>query len=271
MSALVLTLRNPPDQRLDLSPLVPPALAGKTAAQIEKIELQTTRTTLTVGDLFRLRMGDAARIRIEGGGERLDRVGQGMTEGEIVVEGDVGTKAGRLMRGGTLVVRGSAGPWAGSAMLGGNLEILRDAGDHLGGPFAGETVGMRGGTIVVRGSAGARAGDRRRRGTIVVEGACGPYAGSRMIAGTLVSLRRAGPLPGYLMRRGTIVLGADCEALSPTFIDCGVHALVAMRLMADFVGPLSRRAAACLRGPLRRYAGDMAVLGKGEILVGTRG
>jgi formylmethanofuran dehydrogenase subunit C len=73
------------------------------------------------------------------------------------------------------------------------------------------------------------------------------------------------------MKRGTIVLGADCEALSPTFIDCGVHALVAMRLMAGFVGDFSRRAGACLRDPLRRYAGDMAVLGKGEILIGTGG
>ena len=73
------------------------------------------------------------------------------------------------------------------------------------------------------------------------------------------------------MKRGTIVLGADCEQLSPTFVDCGVHALVAMRLLAGFVGGFSRRAGGCLRAPLRRYAGDMAVLGKGEILVGTRG
>jgi len=271
MSPLVLTLRGAPDQRLDLSPLVPHLLAGKTAKQIEKIELHTTRTPVMVGDLFRLRAGEAAHIRIEGAVERLDRIGHAMTDGEILVDGDVGAQAGRLMRGGSLVVRGSAGPWAGSAMVGGRLEILRDAGDHLGGPFGGETVGMRGGAIVVRGGAGARAADRMRRGTMVVEGPCGPYAGSRMIAGTLVLMRRAGPLPGYLMKRGTIVLGADCEALPPTFIDCGVHALVAMRLMADFVDPVSRRAAACLRGPLRRYAGDMAVLGKGEIFVGTRG
>jgi formylmethanofuran dehydrogenase subunit C len=271
VSALTLTLRQAPEQRLDMSPLVPHLLAGKTAAEIEKIELQTTRTAVTVGDLFRLRMGDPAHVRIEGAVERLDRVGHAMTEGEILVEGDVGAQAGRLMRGGSLVVRGSAGPWAGSAMVGGKLEILRDAGDHLGGPFGGETVGMRGGAIVVRGRAGARAADRMRRGTIVVEGPCSAYAGSRMIAGTLVLLGRAGPLPGYLMKRGTIVLAADCEELSPTFIDCGVHALVAMRLMAGFVGAHSRRAAACLRAPLRRHAGDMAVLGKGEIFVGTRG
>jgi formylmethanofuran dehydrogenase subunit C len=270
MSPLVLTLRQAPDQRLDLSPLVPHLLAGKRAAEIDKIELQTTRTPVTVGDLFRLRMGDAAQVRIEGSVERLDRVGHAMTDGEILVDGDVGAQAGRLMRGGSLVIRGGAGPWAGSAMVGGKMEILGDAGCHLGGPFGGETVGMRGGVIVVRGGAGARAADRMRRGTIVVEGPCGPYAGSRMIAGTLVALRRAGPLPGYLMKRGTIVLGADCEELSPTFIDCGVHALVAMRLLSDFIGAHSRRAGASLRAPLRRYAGDMAVLGKGEIFVGTR-
>ena len=44
-----------------------------------------------------------------------------------------------------------------------------------------------------------------------------------MIAGTLIVRRKAGPLPGYLMRRGTIVLGEGAEALSPTFVDCGVH------------------------------------------------
>jgi formylmethanofuran dehydrogenase subunit C len=271
VSALTLTLRQAPDQRLDLAPLVPHLLAGKRAAEIEKIALHTTRTPVTVGDLFRLRMGDAAQVRIEGGHARLDRIGHAMTDGEIVVEGDAGAQAGRLMRGGSLMIRGGAGPWAGSAMVGGKLEILGEAGDHLGGPFAGETVGMRGGVIVVRGSAGARAADRMRRGTIVVEGACGPYAGSRMIAGTLVVLRQAGPLPGYLMKRGTIVLGAGCAALSPTFIDCGTHALVALRLMADYVAPFSRRAGAALRAPLQRFAGDMAILGKGELFVGTRG
>jgi formylmethanofuran dehydrogenase subunit C len=271
VTPLVLTLRRRPEQRLDLSPLVPHRLAGKGADEIGKIALQTTRTPVTVADIFGLRMGDTAQIRIEGSGDRLDRIGHGMTDGEIVVEGDVGAKAGRLMSGGRLVIRGHAGPWAGSAMTGGTIDILRTAGDHLGGPFGGETVGMRGGVIVARGGAGDRVADRMRRGTIVIEGPCGAYAGSRMIAGTLVLLRRAGPLPGYLMKRGTIVLGAGSDELSPTFIDCGIHALVAMRLLSDFVGAYSRRAGAWLRRPLRRYAGDMAVLGKGEIFIGTRG
>lgn len=270
MSPLVLTLRRRPDQRLDLSALVPHRLAGKSVAEIGRIELQTTRTKVTVGDAFRLRFGDALQLRIEDSCDRLDAIGQAMTSGEIVVDGDVGAHTGRLMTGGSLTIRGNAGPWAGSAMRGGKIEILRAAGDHLGGPFAGETVGMRGGVIVVRGSAGGRIADRMRRGMIVVEGSCGAYAGSRMIAGTLVLLKRAGPLPGYLMKRGTIVLAAGCEAMSPTFVDCGTHELVAMRLMADFVRPHSLRAGVRLKQPLRRLAGDMAVLGKGEIFIGSR-
>jgi len=262
---LVLTLRQTPEQRLDMSPLVPHRLAGKTAAEIARIELQTTRLRVTLGDVFRLRMGDARQIRIENACDRLDRIGQDMTEGEIVVRGNVGIQAGRMMRGGRLTIAGDAGPWAASAMAGGTLEITGNAGDRLGGPLAGETAGMRGGVVIVRGHAGERAGDRLRRGMILVEGAAGRYAGSRMIAGTLVARGKVGPLPGYLMRRGTIVLGDGAEALSPTFVDCGVHDLVALRIMASFVAAYSPRLASVLRQSRRRLAGDMAVTGKGEI------
>jgi formylmethanofuran dehydrogenase subunit C len=264
---LVLTLRGRPDQRLDLSPLVPHRLAGMTEAEIEKVELQTTRRRVVVGDVFRLRMGDAEQVRIEASCDRLDRIGQEMTGGEMVVDGDAGARAGRLMKGGRLTIRGHAGPWAASSMRGGAIEIFGDAGDYLGGPVAGEVAGMRGGMVLVHGRAGERAGDRLRRGTIVVEGGAGAYAGSRMIAGTLVVLGRAGLLPGYLMKRGTIVIGDTIEELSPTFIDCGVHDLVALRLMADFLGGYSVRGGKLFRRPLRRFAGDMATLGKGEIFI----
>jgi formylmethanofuran dehydrogenase subunit C len=128
---------------------------------------------------------------------------------------------------------------------------------------------MRGGVVIVRGNAGARAGDRMRRGTILVEGNTADYAGSRMIAGTLIVRRKAGALPGYLMKRGTIILGEGCAALSPTFVDCGTHTLLAMRLIGAFIRPYSKGAAVLLGRSLRRYAGDMAVLGKGELFSGN--
>jgi formylmethanofuran dehydrogenase subunit C len=264
---LVLTLRERPDQRLDLAPLVPHKLAGMTPAQIERIELQTTRRRVALADIFRLGMGDAAQVRIEGACDRLDHIGHEMTGGEIEVEGDIGTRAGRRMTGGRLTVHGSVGPFAASGMKGGTIEILGDAGDRLGGPFAGEITGMRGGIVHVHGSVGERAGDRMRRGTIVVEGDAGVYTGSRMIAGTLVVVGRSGALPGYLMKRGTIVLGRKAASLSPTFIDCGVHDLIAARLMAAFIDGYSPRAAKLLSRPLRRFVGDMATLGQGEIFL----
>ena len=265
---LVLTLRERPGQRLDLSGLVPERLAGLSEAEILRIDVHTSRRGAVVGDLFRLRMGDgASAIVIEGSCDRLDRIGEAMTAGGIIVEGDAGARLGRRMTGGHVTVRGSAGPWAASAMKGGMIEISGNAGDRLGGPLAGETAGMRGGMVLVHGEAGERAGDRLRRGTIVVEGGAGAYAGSRMIAGTLVVLGRAGPMPGYLMQRGTIVIGERAAEMSPTFVDCGVHALVAMRLLADFLGGHSVRAGRLARRPLRRFAGDTAVLGRGEIFV----
>jgi len=269
MKPLTLTLRHRPDQRLDLSPVVPHLIAGRSVAEIERIEVQTTRRRVSVGDVFRLRMGDPERIRIEGSSDRLDRVGHSMTSGEVFVDGDVGTQAGRLMAGGSLTITGNTGPWAASGMKGGRLEIRGTTGAFLAAPLAGEMAGMRGGLVIIRGRAGERAGDRMRRGTIVIEGEAGAYAGSRMIAGSLLVAKKAGPLPGYLMKRGSIVLGAGCEALSPTFVDCGYHELLAMRLWAGILHPDSKKAAALLRRPLQRLAGDMAVLGKGEIFIGN--
>ena len=69
------------------------------------------------------------------------------------------------------------------------------------------------------------------------------------------------------MNRGTILLGGGATILSPTFVDCGVYDLVAARLMADDVAQSSAKLAELFRRPLRRLAGDLAALGKGEILL----
>ena len=261
------TLRAPPEQRLDLSPLTPDRLAGLDAKAIERIALNTTRAPLCVADVFRVRGGDPAHAVIEGGSSRFDNVAEGMTNGEVLLDGDAGLCAGRSMAGGRLEIRGSVGPWAASGLRGGRIEIAGDAGERLGGPLAGERTGMSGGIVVVAGNAGERAGDRLRRGLIVVEGDAGASPGSRMIAGTLIVCGDARPLPGYLMRRGTLVLARTPEPLPPTFVAVGGHDLLFLRLLARVLQPLSRRAARLLAGRAERFVGDMSVLGKGEILV----
>ena len=171
---MTFSLRAPPAQRLDLSALTPQNLAGKTVAEIERIEVGTTRVRVAAGDVFRIREGDPAAIVIEGGSARFDRVGMGLSAGSIRVEGEVGVEAGRLMSGGQLTIGGAAGPFAASGMKGGTLTIEGDAGERLGGPLSGETVGMSGGVLHVHGAAGERAGDRLRRGVILIEGRQAP-------------------------------------------------------------------------------------------------
>jgi formylmethanofuran dehydrogenase subunit C len=260
-------LRAPPDQRLDLSPLTPDRLAGVDAKAIERIALNTMRTPVCVADVFRIHPRDPARVVIEGGSSRFDNVAKGMSSGEVLLDGDAGLCAGRSMAGGRLEIRGSVGPWAASGLLGGRVEIAGDAGERLGGPLAGERTGMSGGIVVVAGNAAERAGDRLRRGLIVVEGDAGASPGSRMIAGTLIVCGEAGPLPGYLMRRGTLVLAQVREPLPPTFVAVGGHDLLFFRLLARTLQPVSRRAAKLLAGRARRFAGDMSILGKGEVLI----
>jgi formylmethanofuran dehydrogenase subunit C len=265
VSALRFVLRAAPDQRLDLSRLTADGLAGLDPAAIEALPLNTGRHRVTVGDIFRVHPGDAAHIVVEGGSARFDRVGEAMRTGLLEVEGDAGQQAGRLMAGGTLTIRGSVGGWAASGLRGGRVEILGDAGDFLAGPLSGERTGMRGGIVLVRGEAGPRAADRLRRGLVIVEGDAGEHAGSGMVAGTLVVCGAVGPLPGILMRRGTIVLGKQAE-LAPSFVASGASPVFS-QLLARAVAAFSEAAAGCVREAVARYAGDMAVLGKGEVFV----
>jgi formylmethanofuran dehydrogenase subunit C len=263
---LVFALKAKPAQRLDLAALLPHLLAGKRVHEIAEIDLSTTREKIAVGDVFTIRAGTAEEIRFDGGSERFDGIGRGLQSGRISVDGDVGMEAGRKMTGGELIVTGHAGPYAGSCMSGGRLEISGDAGDFLAAPREGEMLGMTGGMLVVRGSAGLRPGDRLRRGTIVIEGDTGDCPGSRMIAGTLVVLGRCGAHPGYLMKRGTIAL-AQPPGLGATFVDSGPFASSFPGVFSRLLEPESRGAGKLFKGPLRRFSGDMATLGKGEIFV----
>ncbi len=265
MAGLRLTLRGEPGQRLDLSALTPDRLAGLAEAEILRLPLATTREFAVVGDVFVLAMGDSSDIVIEGGSGRLDYIGAEMTRGAMRVEGDAGFCAGRGMRGGRLVIAGNAGAAAASGIRGGEILIEGYAGPSLAGPAPGEQAGMTGGIVVVRGGAGRGAAVRMRRGTIVIEGDADADAAVSMIAGTLVICGRSAGMPGQLMRRGSILLG---HPVSPgaNFVRSDGLAEAFLRLLANFLQPLSPRAASLASENLQRVTGDLATDGRGELL-----
>lgn len=266
MKPFTFTLRQEPPQRVDLSALTPDRLAGRSVAEIEKIELGTTTASTRVGDIFKVAEGDLKNLRYEGGSSRFDQLGAKLLpDFAIHVDGDVGAQLGRLAKGGRITVAGNAGAYAASGNIAAHIEIKGDAGELLAAPLAGELGGMSGGRVIVRGNAGARAGDRLRRGILVIEGDAGVDLGSRIIAGTIVVLGATSGRVGYLNKRGSLVLGQR-PTLSPTYIDCGGHQLTFARLFARGLKADSAAAAALLARKLQRFGGDTAVYGKGEIL-----
>ncbi len=200
-----LTLRARPPLRLSLRAFVPERLAGLNAGAIAREALRQGNRQGVLGDWFRVEVSDGAedRLVIADADDRLDDIGAGMTHGELVVEGDVGARAG--------------------------------------------------------------VGDRLRRGLIVVRGSVGPLCGARMGAGTIVVGGEVGAGAGAAMRRGTLVAAGRSMVPLPGFADCGVHELMVQRLLARILvnegfGELADRVRA-----LRRWQGDLAVGGRGEI------
>jgi len=262
-----LSLRARPPTRLSLRGFISERLAGLSAAEIARQPLRQGNRAGTLGDWFQIAIsaGTEERLVIAGEGDRLDDVGAEMTRGEMVIEGDVGASAGLEMSGGSILIEGSAGLGAGTAMRGGELRIAGNAGDQVGTALPGEREGMRNGILIVEGDAGAGVGDRMRLGLIVVAGSVGPFCGARMSAGTIVVGRELGAAAGSAMRRGTVMAPSVNVQPLPGFVESGVHDLAMQRLLARVLAKhrlteLGDR----LRG-LRRWQGDLAIGGKGEI------
>jgi formylmethanofuran dehydrogenase subunit C len=207
--------------------------------------------SMSLGDLFDIEGTPAGRIRFTGDLSRADRLAAGLSEGEVTVEGDLGREAGMALAGGTLDIRGNAGPRAGAAPLG----FKR---------------GMTGGELVIRGSAGPEAGAAMRRGLIVITKKAGERAGLGMIAGTIVVLGTSGTDTGLWSKRGSIVALGSIKPPQTYAYDCTYQPIVLQvmltRLRSRYALALQRKH---LTGFYRRYSGDMAELGKGEILEWT--
>jgi len=276
MSTTILRVKAAPAFRVDASALLPATLATQTVAEIERLVLPAGNEALRVGDWFDVSRSDASdgdgnaavpTLVIEGANAWFDRVGARMDAGRLVVRGAVGDHAGLRMSGGTLAIEGDAGGFVGCEMRGGRLDVAGDCGDFAAGALPGDMEGMTGGTLTIRGHAGARLADRMRRGLVLVGGDAGAYAASRLVAGTVGIAGALGPHYAYGMRRGTLLLAREPDTLPPTFSEGGrgfevFWALLARRLAEEFE-PFSQ-----WRTPPRaRLTGDLAVDGRGEILI----
>lgn len=252
MTGIVARLRRSLDARTDLGGVLPAGWTALTAAELARRPVLTEGgATATVGDLFDVTGVPSGTITFQGDLGRADRLAALLAEGQVVVEGHVGDEAGLGMSGGVLDLNG-------------------DAGARTGGAAGEARRGMTGGEIVVRGNTGSEPGLRMRRGLLVVTGNVAAQAGAGMIAGTVLVFGDAGPSPGRWSKRGSIVaLGK--VAIPPTYRYACTYQpdhlrLTLLRLRARFGLAVDER---FVTGFYRRYSGDLAELGKGEILAWT--
>jgi formylmethanofuran dehydrogenase subunit C len=73
----------------------------------------------------------------------LDFIGQKMSHGSIICQGDVGDRLGDQMRRGLILIDGNAGDYCGSRMLAGTIGVYGSVGKYAG--FA-----MKRGTILLK-------------------------------------------------------------------------------------------------------------------------
>jgi formylmethanofuran dehydrogenase subunit C len=248
----VLTLRSPLRHRVDAAEVAWGALRGLDPAGIgsQPVWLEGEGPA-SLRDLFDVSGAPAPRIRLAGDLGLMDGIGAGLPAGKLTVDGDAGWYLGRGMRGGVIEVRGNAGP-------------------HAGGAQPGAKRGMTGGEIVIRGSAGPRAGAALRRGLIVIQADAGEGAGRGMIAGSVLVFGSAGAGAGLWSKRGSIVAFGSVTLPAAYRYACTYrppHLPVTLTyLQRRYRVPVT---AEQLAGQYRRYSGDLAELGAGEILAWT--
>ena len=246
--AVRLSLAAPPDHVLVADCIAADRFAALDGKEIAELPVVHGGRTTKLGEFFKVRGGHSSVVRIEGDVPQVEAIGAGMAGGELTIDGSVGRDLGLAMSGGRIDVRGNAA-------------------DNAGGAPPGAARGMSGGEIIVRGNVGDDAGARMRRGMLAVTGDGGRGIGIGMIAGTVVVFGKAGPGAGRFLKRGSIVTLASIEPPATFRYACTYrppHVGLLLRYLRDRAGvPVADRYVA---GKYERYSGDLAELGKGEIL-----
>ena len=235
----------------------PDVFQGKSVKEIASLTIWEGNKKKKLGDLFKIEETPdvTPHITINGDASEVRRVGQGMKNGEIVINGNAGMHLGEKMAGGKITVNGNASGWTGSSMKNGLIEIHGDASDYLASPYRGSSEGMRGGKIVVDGNVGSDSGCYLRGGVIIIKGNSGPFLGFHISKGAIYLEKNAAARLGANMTGGKIVVSGIVEDLMPTFTVDGVKKTTKVDDTLK------------VEGPFYVFLGDLAEHGNGKLFI----
>jgi formylmethanofuran dehydrogenase subunit C len=235
----------------------PDVFQGKSVAAIADLTVYEGNRLEKLGDLFMIEENsvETPNITINGDVGKVKRIGMGMKNGEIVINGNVGMHLGEKMKGGKITVNGNADGWAGSDMRGGLIEIHGDASDYLASPYRGSSIGMRGGAIIVDGKVGSDSAVFMHGGVIRIKGGARQLLGFRMGDGVIYVEKECGTRVGACMTGGKIIVAGFLEEVMPTFT-------------IDSIKPKVKvDEAETAAGPFYVFLGDLAEHGTGKLFV----
>jgi len=222
MKTVTITLVNPPELYLEGQNITPDNVAGKTAADIATLDVWEGKQKSPLGKYFTVSGNGGAtaadtKIVFRGDCTRVKRIGQQMTAGEIVVEGNADMYIGGWMKGGKIHVKGNVDSFCGIGKEGGELIVDGNAGHHLGSSPRGEWRGMQGGLIRVAGDAGNDTATFINGGTIIIGGNADIHVSTHGEGGTVIIKGNAKGRVGGQMVKGDIYVFGTIENPLPGF------------------------------------------------------
>ncbi|MCL7413729.1 MAG: formylmethanofuran dehydrogenase subunit C [ANME-2 cluster archaeon] len=232
--------------------ITPDYFAGKSGSEIGALIAYEGNMPRPLSELFEIKVNGSAetaddvKIEINGNVARVKRIGEGMTGGRIMIEGDVDMRCGAKMKGGIITIKGNADSWVGQEMTGGEINVQGNAAFYVGSGYRGESCGMRGGKITVFGNANDFAGEHMCGGEIVIKGNAGIMPGLSNKGGRIV-IEGNTTMPGSEMTKGTIIVKGEVENMMPVYQREGIEAIDGVEFT--------------------KYVGDVIVSGKGELFV----
>ncbi|NLD38643.1 MAG: formylmethanofuran dehydrogenase subunit C [Desulfatiglans sp.] len=273
-----LILKKIPDIPVEAENIKPENIAGKSAKDIKDILILVGKSWEPAGEWFDVDLAevqnDSAEIIppdliVNGDLTRFKRLGEGMSQGRMRIDGPVGFHAGARMCGGELIINGNTGDYLGAHMKAGLIVVNGNAGHYTAAAYRGHTKGMAGGTIVIKGNAGQMLGARMRRGLIYVTGGCGDSPGFNMKAGTIIIGGTPGARAGARMVRGTIMLlnKDSLPELLPTFTCNCTYTPPFWPITRGILSKMGFAPETEADAFFTRYSGDTNEGGRGEVLV----
>ena len=231
MADIKLKLKKEPEFPLEAETISPNQFANKTVADIKKLTVYHGNEEKSIGDYFDVsgKAGDVGdlKITIDGDLSMVKRIGELMTGGEIVINGNVGMHVGSQMKGGKITVNGNADDWAGAMLKGGELNINGDAGHYVGAAYRGFWKGMQNGIIRVKGKIGDEAltwvsGSKpAKRFPTLICGGAGSFLGIHSHGGTIIVEGDCNRCIGADQVRGTIVVKGKVSRILPSYVKIG--------------------------------------------------